>query len=74
MRLLPEEPNVQLREEPDGNRTVVLAFPYDGHLVAAVRTLPDDGSTGTPGVVGPADDWVGDQAPGDPEPLSGADR
>ena len=40
MRALPDEPNVQLRETDDGDREVVLAFPYDGHLVAAVRTLP----------------------------------
>ena len=37
---VPEQPNVTLRPLPDGEAEVVLAFPYDGHLVAAVRTLP----------------------------------
>ncbi len=59
MRLLPEEPNVQLRERAAGEREVVLAFPYDGHLVAAVRTLPGrmfdwDRREWS----APADDWV----------------
>ncbi|MDE3070960.1 MAG: hypothetical protein KGJ43_09550, partial [Acidobacteriota bacterium] len=47
MRALPEEPNVAprpnvaLRPTGEGDaQEVVLAFPYDGHLVAAVRTLP----------------------------------
>jgi len=41
VRALPDEPNVALRATSDGDgQEVVLAFPYDGHLVAAVRTLP----------------------------------
>ena len=41
MRAVPEEPNVALRPTADGEgQEVVMAFPYDGHLVAAVRTLP----------------------------------
>ena len=41
MRAVPDEPNVALRPTGDGEaQEVVLAFPYDGHLVAAVRTLP----------------------------------
>jgi hypothetical protein len=59
MRLVPDEPNVQLREDPNGNQAVVLAFPYDGHLVAAVRTLP--GRTfdwDSREWSAPADDWV----------------
>jgi SWI/SNF-related matrix-associated actin-dependent regulator 1 of chromatin subfamily A len=40
MREVPDEPNVALRPAADGGQEVVLAFPYDGHLVAAVRTLP----------------------------------
>src|ERR1700729_2078787 len=39
MRAVPDEPNVALRPAADGQE-VVLPFPYDGHLVAAVRTLP----------------------------------
>jgi SWI/SNF-related matrix-associated actin-dependent regulator of chromatin subfamily A-like protein 1 len=41
MRAVPDGPNVALRPAADGEgQEVVLAFPYDGHLVAAVRTLP----------------------------------
>jgi superfamily II DNA or RNA helicase len=59
MRALPDQPNVQLRSTEDGGHTVILAFPYDGHLVAAVRTLP--GRTfdwDTREWSAPADDWV----------------
>ncbi len=42
MRAVPDVPNVILRPTEDGEaQEVVLAFPYDGHLVAAVRTLPE---------------------------------
>jgi superfamily II DNA or RNA helicase len=37
---VPEGPNVWLRPGPHDLEEVVLTFPYDGHLVAAVRTLP----------------------------------
>jgi SWI/SNF-related matrix-associated actin-dependent regulator of chromatin subfamily A-like protein 1 len=40
MQAVPDEPNVTLRPAADGGQEVVLTFPYDGHLVAAVRTLP----------------------------------
>ncbi|MGH2863604.1 MAG: SNF2-related protein, partial [Solirubrobacteraceae bacterium] len=41
MRAIPDEANVALRPTGDGEgQEVVMAFPYDGHLVAAVRTLP----------------------------------
>jgi SWI/SNF-related matrix-associated actin-dependent regulator of chromatin subfamily A-like protein 1 len=41
MQAVPEQPNVLLRPLPEGDgQEVVLAFPYDGNLVAAVRTLP----------------------------------
>src|SRR6201996_9345058 len=59
MQAVPEEPNVALRPAADGGQEVVLAFPYDGHLVAAVRTLPGrrfdwDSREWS----APADDWV----------------
>ncbi|MBO0768384.1 MAG: DEAD/DEAH box helicase [Solirubrobacterales bacterium] len=41
LHAVPDEPNVQLRETPTGEHEVVLSFPYNGHIVAAVRTLPD---------------------------------
>ena len=37
---VPSGPNVWLRPGPYELQEVVLTFPYDGHLVAAVRTLP----------------------------------
>jgi len=41
MQAVPEQPNVLLRPLPEGEgQEVVLAFPYDGNLVAAIRTLP----------------------------------
>jgi SWI/SNF-related matrix-associated actin-dependent regulator 1 of chromatin subfamily A len=41
VRAVPDEPNVALRPTGDGEgQEIVMAFPYDGHLVAAVRTLP----------------------------------
>jgi SWI/SNF-related matrix-associated actin-dependent regulator 1 of chromatin subfamily A len=41
VRAVPDDPNVVLRPTGDGEgQEVVLAFPYDAHLVAAVRTLP----------------------------------
>ena len=59
MRALPDEPHVHLRETDEDAREVVLAFPYDGNLVAAVRTLPGrrfdwDRREWS----APADDWV----------------
>jgi SWI/SNF-related matrix-associated actin-dependent regulator of chromatin subfamily A-like protein 1 len=59
VRAVPDEPNVTIRPHPDGGEEVVLAFPYDGHLVAAVRTLPGrrfdwDSREWS----APADDWV----------------
>ena len=39
VRAVPDEPNVALRPGAYGQE-VVLSFPYDAHLVAAVRTLP----------------------------------
>ncbi|HEX8976659.1 MAG TPA: DEAD/DEAH box helicase [Solirubrobacteraceae bacterium] len=40
MKLVPARPNVELRTAPNGERIVVLAFPYERALVDMVRTLP----------------------------------
>ena len=40
MRLAPDRPNVELRRDADGQPIVVLAFPYDPHIVAVVRGIP----------------------------------
>jgi SWI/SNF-related matrix-associated actin-dependent regulator of chromatin subfamily A-like protein 1 len=40
MKLVPARSHVELRTDPDGERLVVLAFPYDRGLVEMVRTLP----------------------------------
>ncbi len=50
---------MHLRPRPDGSEEVVLAFPYDGHLVAAVRTLPDRRfDWDAREWIAPATDWV----------------
>src|SRR5512133_2572637 len=40
MQLVEERPNVELRRGADGETIVVLAFPYDPHIVALVRAIP----------------------------------
>jgi SWI/SNF-related matrix-associated actin-dependent regulator of chromatin subfamily A-like protein 1 len=40
MRLAEDRPNVELRRDGDGSPIVVLAFPYDPHVVAVVRRIP----------------------------------
>jgi len=40
MQLAPSPPNVLLRSDPERGRIVVLAFPYDAHLVEVVRGIP----------------------------------
>jgi SWI/SNF-related matrix-associated actin-dependent regulator 1 of chromatin subfamily A len=40
MQLVEERPNVELRRGADGESIVVLAFPYDPHIVALVRGIP----------------------------------
>jgi SWI/SNF-related matrix-associated actin-dependent regulator 1 of chromatin subfamily A len=40
MQLVEERPNVELRRGADGEPIVVLAFPYDPHIVAVVRAIP----------------------------------
>jgi hypothetical protein len=40
MQLAPDQPNVELRRNRAGDQIVVLAFPYDAHIVAVVRGIP----------------------------------
>ncbi|HEX7297428.1 MAG TPA: DEAD/DEAH box helicase [Solirubrobacteraceae bacterium] len=40
MQLVEERPNVELRRGEGGGMIVVLAFPYDPHIVAVVRSIP----------------------------------
>jgi hypothetical protein len=59
MEAVDDEPNVQLRTGVGGLYEVVLQFPYDGYLVAAVRTIPGrQFDWDTREWRAPADDWV----------------
>ncbi len=40
MEAVPDQPNVWIRPVGEEQQEVVLAFPYDAHLVSAVRALP----------------------------------
>src|SRR6266545_3016205 len=40
MQLVDDRPNVELRRGEGGGMIVVLAFPYDPHIVAVVRAIP----------------------------------
>ena len=40
MQLAPHRPNVELRSDAERGQIVVLAFPYDAHVVAVVRGIP----------------------------------
>ena len=40
VKVVPSEPNVDLRQGGSRGHIVVLAFPYDAHIVAAVRGIP----------------------------------
>jgi hypothetical protein len=40
VQLVDERPNIELRRGGDGSPIVVLAFPYDPHVVAVVRRIP----------------------------------
>jgi hypothetical protein len=60
MQLAAERPNVELRRDEQGAPVVVLAFPYDPHIVAVVRGIPNrrfdwDAREWW----APVDDWVG---------------
>jgi hypothetical protein len=60
VELVPGQPNVELRRGPDGAPVVVLAFPYDPHVVATVRGIPGRRfDWDTKEWWAPVDDWVG---------------
>src|SRR5664279_1586796 len=60
MKLIPSRPNVELRQRDAGDETVVLAFPYDAHIVALVRTIPNRRfDWDTREWSAPAADWAG---------------
>jgi hypothetical protein len=72
MELVPDRPNVELRPSSDGERIVVLAFPYDRRLVEQVRTIPNRRfDWATREWFAPAGDWaalkVSDILAGHPE-------
>src|SRR5471030_1283688 len=59
MRLAPDRANVELRDR-DGERVVVLAFPYERELVELVRTIPHRRfDWDTREWSAPAEDWAG---------------
>ncbi len=60
VRPVPQPPNVALRTGREGEPEVVLAFPYDAAIVAAVRGLPNRRfDWNLREWSAPADDWVG---------------
>jgi SWI/SNF-related matrix-associated actin-dependent regulator 1 of chromatin subfamily A len=60
MKLVTTGPNVELRRGDSGEQTVVLAFPYDAHIVALVRTIPNRRfDWDTREWSAPVDDWAG---------------
>src|SRR3954467_8853669 len=60
MELVDERPNVELRRGPDGRSIVVLSFPYDPHIVASVRSIPQRRfDWDTREWWAPVDDWAG---------------
>jgi superfamily II DNA or RNA helicase len=60
MELVEERPNVELRRGPDGRSIVVLSFPYDPHIVASVRSIPQRRfDWDTREWWAPVDDWAG---------------
>jgi SWI/SNF-related matrix-associated actin-dependent regulator 1 of chromatin subfamily A len=60
MKLVSSRPNVELRRGDTDEQMVVLAFPYDAHIVALVRTIPNRRfDWDTREWLAPADDWAG---------------
>ncbi len=59
MEHVPDRPNVVLRRDASGGAIVVLAFPYDNAIVAAVRNIPHRSfDWDTKEWRAPVDDWV----------------
>jgi hypothetical protein len=59
MEPAPDHPNIELREDRERGRIVVLAFPYDRALVDLVRTIPHRRfNWDTREWSAPADDWA----------------
>jgi hypothetical protein len=60
VELVPQRPNVELRDDPERGYVVVLAFPYDPDVVAAVRAIPHRRfDWDTREWWAPADEWSG---------------
>lgn len=60
MELVDSRPNIELRRDRDGLPVVVLSFPYDPHVVAAVRRIPGRRfDWDTREWWAPVDDWAG---------------
>src|SRR4029450_2040813 len=60
MQLVDARPNVELRRGEDGGMIVVLSFPYDPHIVAVVRSIPQRRfDWDTREWWAPVDDWAG---------------
>src|SRR5215216_448797 len=60
MQLVDDRPNVELRRGEGGGMIVVLAFPYDPHIVAVVRGIPQRRfDWDRREWFAPVDDWAG---------------
>ncbi len=60
MQSIRSSPNVELRQGPNGQSIVVLAFPYDAQIVARVRMIPNRRfDWDTREWSAPANDWSG---------------
>jgi SWI/SNF-related matrix-associated actin-dependent regulator of chromatin subfamily A-like protein 1 len=60
MRVVEDRFNVELRDGGDGTRLVVFAFPYNAHIVAAVRNIPHRRfEWDAREWLAPASDWAG---------------
>src|SRR4051794_19145260 len=60
MEIVDPGPNVELRHDAAGQQIVVLAFPYDPHIVDVVRRIPGRRfDWDRREWFAPAEDWVG---------------